>query len=324
MTIGWIEIVKNKYGGFVYHQEARAALAKEFDVEVILREAKYFKKYRYLKIPESMIYLFRLKGAKDIWIRGFLSTVSLALDRTKGKNITVIHHQDFSGFPFFARIIFESFQRLFYKNLKKVDAIVTVSEYWKDYFIKRGYKNVYKIYNGFDMSKYTVNEKEVQEFKKKFDLEGKPIVYIGNCQKAKGVIESYEALKDLDVYLVTSGKPKVKIPAINLDLEYRDYLKLLKASSVVVTMSKFLEGWCRTTHEAMLLKTPVVGSGKGGMGELLEGGGQIVCKDFNDLRKNVEYLLDHPEIGERGYNFVKDFTLEKFGYDWRSLLRKVG
>ena len=45
---------------------------------------------------------------------------------------------------------------------------------------------------------------------------------------------------------------------------------LLQAASVAVTMSKFNEGWCRTAHEAMLCKTPVVGSGMGGMGELLE------------------------------------------------------
>ena len=60
-------------------------------------------------------------------------------------------------------------------------------------------------------------------------------------------------------------------------------------------MSKFQEGWCRTAHEAMLLKTPVVGSGFGGMSELLEGGGQIICDNFNDLKEKIEYLLGNHE-----------------------------
>ena len=64
----------------------------------------------------------------------------------------------------------------------------------------------------------------------------------------------------------------INIPVVNLSLNYKEYLCLLKASSVVVTMSKFKEGWCLTAHEAMLCKTPVIGSGKGGMRELLEGG----------------------------------------------------
>jgi len=40
MTIGWIEIHTAKYGGVVYNEQARAALAKKFNVELILKEAK--------------------------------------------------------------------------------------------------------------------------------------------------------------------------------------------------------------------------------------------------------------------------------------------
>ena len=60
-------------------------------------------------------------------------------------------------------------------------------------------------------------------------------------------------------------------------------------------MSKFKEGWCRTAHEAMLLKTPVIGSRPwAAMKELLDGGKQTVCQDFKNLEKEIEYLLKHP------------------------------
>jgi hypothetical protein len=59
-----------------------------------------------------------------------------------------------------------------------------------------------------DDFKFTIEEIEL--LKKKYNLTEKPIVYIGNCQKAKGVLESYNILKDLDVHLVTSGKPRIK------------------------------------------------------------------------------------------------------------------
>lgn len=326
--IGWIEIFSKRYGGLLYNQQARKALSKHFDLELVNLEAKYFKNFKYLKIPESFVYFLKLKDRKDLWIRDFYSTIALPLGKTKGKNLSVICHIDFSGFPLLVRPFLIFLEKLFfYQSLRKTDAIVVISEYWKNYFLKRRYTNVYKIYCGFDLNNFNISEQEVIDFKKKYKLEGKPIIYLGNCQKAKGVVDAWRVLKGLDVYLVTSAKRQVKIPALNFDLDYREYLKLLKACSIVVTMSKFKEGWCITAHEAMLLKTPVIGSGLGGQKELLEGGNQIICSDFSSLKENVEYLLNHSEvrgkIGEDGYNFAKNFTRERFEKDWVDLVKKI-
>jgi len=327
VNIGWIEISKKRYGGIIYNEEARKVLSKNFDLELMVCEAKIFKNIRYLKIPESLFYLMKLKGKKDLWIRDFYSTITLPIDKTKGKNLIVVHQVDFSTFPLISRPIFAFLKKIFYRNLKKVDGIVTVSDYWQNHFLEKGFKNVYKIYNRFNLADFNISDEEVLEFKEKYNLLGKPIIYLGNCQRAKGVMESYYALKDLDAYLVTSGEPQVKVPARNFNIEYRDYLCLLKASSVILAMSKFKEGWCRTVHEAMLLKTPVIGSGLGGMRELLEGGKQIICEDFGSLKEKTKYLLNHQEIrkkiGEVGYDFAKDFTLERFKKEWLELIHKI-
>ncbi len=327
MTIGWIEIHLRKYGGVVYNEQARAALAKNFEVALVAKEAKTFQKFRYLKIPESLFRLLFLKGEKDFWVRDFYSVLTMPFDKTKGKNIVMVHHVDFSGFPALTRPIFSIATKFFYYNLKKADAIVTVSEYWKQHFLKKGYTNVYKIYNCFDLLQFEIAQREVEEFKKKYALERKPIVYLGNCQKPKGVVEAYGALQGLNVHLVTSGRRAVKIPALNLEVSHREYLCLLKASSVVLTMSKFKEGWNRTAHEAMLLKTPVIGSGLGGMKELLEGGSQMVCEDFSELKGKVEYLLQNSKLredmGENGYMYAKNFSLERFKNEWLNCIKSI-
>jgi glycosyltransferase involved in cell wall biosynthesis len=112
-----------------------------------------------------------------------------------------------------------------------------------------------------------------------------------------------------------------------LEVPDRDYLRLLKASSVVITMSKFKEGWCRTAHEAMLCKTPVIGSGLGGMRELLEEGKQIICPDSKNLREKVEYLLNNQEVreetGENGFIFATKFTFKRFKRSWQELIKKM-
>ena len=327
INVGWPGPVSpKKYGSAAYEDQLKEILLKNTDLNLINIEGRYFKN-RYLKVLESLFYLSKLKGKKDLWIRDFYSTVALFPNRTKGKNLIVIHHLDFSGFPLISRPFFNLLKKFFfYPNLRKADVIITVSEYWKNHLLKMGYKNVYKIYNSFNLSGFNISDKEVLDFKEEYNLQAKPVIYLGNCQRAKGAVESFKALKDLDVYPVTSGERKVKIPAMNLNLKHIDYLKLLKASSIVIAMSKFKEGWCRTAHEAMLLKTPVIGSGLGGMKELLEGGKQMVCKDFKDLREKVEYLLNHPEtrkkMGEDGYNFAKEFTLERFEEKWLNLINK--
>jgi len=325
--IGWLKISSRKYGGVAYEELAREALAGDFDVELVEVKSNIFKK-GYLRAPEIIWNLIRLKGEKDLWVRDNNTIIALPFSRIKGKTLAMVHHIDFSTTPLWAKPLDFMIERFIYFGLKKADFIVTVSKYWQEHFLKRGYKNVFKIYNAFNISEYDFKDEEIAEFKKKYNLEGKPIIYLGSCQKAKGVLESYSVLKDLNSYLVTSGEPLFKkSPARNLQIPYREYLKLLKASDVALAMSKFKEGWCRVAHEAMLLKTPVVGSGLGGMKELLEGGKQIVCPDFKSLREKVEYLLNNPEVrakmGEDGYNFAKNFTLEKFKSDWLSLINRL-
>jgi glycosyltransferase involved in cell wall biosynthesis len=270
----------------------------------------------------------KIKGESNLYIRDDFNTVAVSFfNKPAGKNLALIYHIDFSVFPLFLRGVFYFLNKFFESQLKKTDAIITISEYWENYFLEKGCNNVHKIYCGFDLKNFEISNCEVENFKKRFNLIGKPIVYIGNCQEAKGVVESYNSLKDLDIFIVTSGAKRVNIPAINLELDYHSYVRLLKASSVVVTMSKFKEGWCRTAHEAMLCKTPVIGSGMGGMKELLEGGKQIICDDFKNLKDKVEYLLKSPEInkrmGEDGFNYAKDFTNERFEEDWVKLANEL-
>jgi glycosyltransferase involved in cell wall biosynthesis len=325
--IAWLKISSRKYGGVAYEELAREALAGDFDVELVEVKSNIFKR-GYLRAPEIIWNLIRLKGERDLWVRDNNTIVTLPFSRVKGKTLAMVHHIDFSLTRFWFKPIDFIIERLLYFGLKKADLIVTVSKYWQEHFLKKGYKNVFRIYNAFNVQEYNFTDEEIAEFKKKYDLEEKPIIYLGGCQRAKGVLESYNALKDLNAHLVTSGEPLFKeSPARNLQIPYREYLKLLKASDVVLAMSKFKEGWCRIAHEAMLLKTPVIGSGRGGMGELLEEGGQIICPEFSKLKERVEYLLNNPperrKIGEIGYDFAKDFTLERFKSDWLKLIKTV-
>ncbi len=320
MRLGWIEVLKKAYGETVYTGMAQTVLSGRHDLERINVGLDHFNKFLY---PMILYRLFRVSGKKEIWIRGFDSILMMPFDGAEGKNIALIFHVDQSFQPIYFQPLWSMLENVFYRHLKKADLIVTISKYWQNHFLERGYPRVDLIYNAFDADRFCFEPDEVEEFKKRFRLEGKPIVYLGNCQRIKGVVEAYERLKDMEVHLVTSGRREVDLPTLNLNLSYREYLLLLRSSSVVIALSKFKEGWNRTAHEAMLCKTPVIGSGLGGMRELLEGGGQIVCEDVGDLRERVRYVLGHPERGEAGYRFAKQFTVKRFEEQWLNLVKRV-
>lgn len=307
-------------GGNIYDNMVYEILKNKYEVDIL----NIKKRNRFLKEIYVLKELLSIKGEKDVWVRRIISTITLPYDKTQGKNLVIFHHLDNS----IKRQIFinKILEKLFYSGLKKADIIVTVSKYWQKYLLARGYKNVYVIYNAFNTEEFKFKKREINEFKKKYKLDKKPIVYIGNCQESKGVKEVYKTLKNLDVYIVTSGKKQVDVPSINFNLNYREYLLLLKASSVVVTMSKFKEGWCRTAHETMLCKTPVIGSGLGGMKELLEGGNQIICQDMDKIKSHVNKLINNKNLsksmGDKGYEYAKKFSKKRFEKEWSQLIRE--
>jgi len=317
MKVGWIETIKHATGGRAYDSNVQRVIAKKHDLEIF---NVGFDKSTPFKYPILLYKIARLSGKKDVWVKRYDSIIMLPFERTVGKNIAIIYHIDITTAPYQERIPLFLLEKIFYRNLWKVDAIVTICKFYYNRFVRIGYPNVKLIYPAYNVNDFKFTEKEIEDFKKRYGIDKKPIIYIGNCQRIKGVVESYKALKDMNVHLITSGRKTVDIPAINLNLPYRDYLRLLKASSVVVTMSKFIEGWLLTAHEAMLCKTPVVGSQ--GLYEILQDGDQIICEDFNNIRSDVEYAMDHPELGERGYNYAKQFTIERFENEWIKFMKE--
>jgi len=305
MKLLFIGASAKQYGGKAYENMAKEILSSHFRVESV--NLSPANKPLWLTLSIAFMNLWKLSHRTDydIVVKDFDSC--LFINKKPTKTIAIVHHIDYSFSSTLVKFISFFTTPIILRNLRKVDAIVVVSKYWENWFKKRGYKNVYIIYNAFDLEKF--------DFKKPSPPE-KPLIYLGNSSKEKGATESRKALESVNANLVSFD-----------NLPNNDYLKILNSSAIVIAMSKFMEGWCRVAHEAMLLKTPVIGSGRGGMRELLEGGGQIVCEKFDELKEKVEYILNNPsvgaEMGEKGYAFAKQFTEERFEKEWLGLIRKI-
>ena len=84
------------------------------------------------------------------------------------------------------------------------------------------------------------------------------------------------------------------------------------------------EGWNRIAHEALLSHTPVIGSGVGGMAELLDGAGQAIVKDPAQLPQVLNNVLKEKKaLGEKGYQYASQFDRQYFTKSWTQLIQNL-
>ncbi|HNP49858.1 MAG TPA: glycosyltransferase family 4 protein [Bacteroidia bacterium] len=307
-------------GGNAYDFYSALALRSEFDVqmsEVSLFQAgestlSYWRRMRkdapeadaVICEPYPIVFGKRIRGVK---YAGMIHHI----DDVLGKS-TVKHAWYFSRLK---------------RRLQHLDLVVTVSKYWKEYLENLGCGNVKVIYNSFDPEQYRISNEQVEAFKKKYSLpDNKPLIYIGNASRQKGAYEVYDALKNANYHLIMSGPQNhaPDLPVQYMKMDHAEYLTLLKASSVVITFSRMIEGWNRIAHEAMLCGTPVIGSGVGGMRELLEGGGQQIIPDASGLPDAVsKAIISREELAKKGHAFVSNYNMKYFNSSWLNAMNEL-
>jgi len=315
-------------GGYAYDTYARRLLRERYRVEVtyVPRGRSASKPARAWQWAVFATRMRRLKLRGDIVVRDFFSTIFCPQDRSR-RYVSILHHFDTRCTPY--KSLYRFLGRCYLRRLAAADAVVVVSEYWRRVLERAGVSTGHVIYNSYDLAQFDLSDEELRAFRRSLGArDGRPLIYLGNARPEKGFREAYAALRSLDADFVTTGRERTDLPVIHVFLSYRDYLKLLASCDLVITMSLFDEGWCRTAHEAMLCGTPVVGSGRGGMGELLTKGGQRICPSFDKLLPTVrEVFADrslYARMSRDGRAYASQFDLSYFANRWHELIEELG
>ncbi len=307
-------------GGNAYDFHAAMTLSRKFGLRVdevaVLKKGDSFRSYWWRMAHHNT-------NAEVVICEP--SPIVFGKRNKKAKTVAMVHHidDDLANSSFRHKWFFSRLKR----KLADVDLIVTVSQHWKEYLEKLGCKRIKVIYNSFEEKDYLSEKGDPQMFKSKYGfVSGRPIVYIGNAHRQKGVYEAYHALKEEGYQLVMTGSSNhaKDLPVKFLSLDRHDYIALLRASDIVVTLSKMVEGWNRIAHEALLCKTPVIGSGTGGMQELLESSGQLIVRDPNYLAGGIEKVLNsRKHYSAQGYAYVKKFDNQYFESEWLKAIEEI-
>lgn len=304
-------------GGRIYELMAIGILKKSYNVTI---------NKAFVKTTNILKYRFQNQKSHlkaDVCV---LDPYIIALGKfsSKTKNVAVIHHINESLIS--NKIVSKLFYFNLNRNLKKMDAVIVVSKVWKTLLNNNGVKNIKVIYNAFDIKNYKFSKQQQDVFKEKYSLDNsKPIVYLGPNSFGKGINDILKVI-DLNKYnLVATGKTEVKHEKVKTFFFTEDEFPLfLSCCDVVLCMSTMIEGWNRIAHESLLAKTPVIGSGSGGMQELLENAEQIIVKDIHNLNEQIEYVLENSnQFITSGYNYTCKFDLEYFNLSWKGLINEL-
>ncbi len=256
------------YGGDLYEDWLHARLAKRLD----LKKIAYPRKGG----VQTLASLARLLVAGYSPTQGpIIRPFSVPIYRRNA--IVVFHHFDHSGVPWFARCL-ESFDFLLLRRLAGPLGIrfLVVSDYWSCWLRDRGLRAEFLVYNELPLNDAADGWPERSRLAQIYGLDpARKWIFLGGDQHKKGgrrIVELFVS-KGMDpspYQFIVSGKNSYTdafVSSVWIDLQ--DYSGFLRQLHLVIANSQFEEGWCRVAHEGLMSGVPVVGSGAGGMSELL-------------------------------------------------------
>ncbi len=309
-------------GGNIYNRMAMDVLRAR---GVEIREELGYTSYRgkgFSYVNGMYLHCCKSSGLHDIDIMDY-GTSTWSSRRFKGRRIITLFHYDpdEQGKAWRYRFFFKRFLRAA-KNAK----IVVISRHWKRYLEEQGIANLALIPCAFDTSRYQASCQR-EELLQRFGLPDLPIVYLGKNSRPK-TLSAYRSLQHLsgECLLVTSGPTREFSGPVHLSLDFPDYVSLLHHACVTVVMPDFAEGWSRIAHESVLCGTPVLGNGRGGMGELLETLNQtrITPSDSATLVAAVRSAIANAgRVPEPDRQRAGDYDLKAFGDRWLDVVCEV-
>jgi glycosyltransferase involved in cell wall biosynthesis len=258
-------------------------------------------------------------------------------------SVAVIHHlfRQGSFFNFFIsadtyRKPFQTIYQMLGDYYSKRFSIVTVSEFWRNKLIARGFSKdtITIIPNGVDCQDWPNLSSE--EAKKKLDLSGRFVIYTSPLRLNKGIMNVLKAVdliknKHPNLLVLATGRTNdrtqhqvqqfVQEHQLEKHFRYaglvpRDHLPLYYAAAdSVVLASLEEEGWGVTLLEGMMAGRPVICSPLGAMPELVKDKGIILKENTpQHLAQAVERLMEGQELrdrlGKAGPPYAAQFTFQ--------------
>jgi len=221
------------------------------------------------------------------------------------------------------------------KILENSDKVIVVSNFLKKLAMKIGVQEerIKVIYNSIDFLDIIGDSKV--DLKKELNITDKVILTNARLTPWKGVdmlikimpqlIKKYEKIRFI---IISEGPERKNLEKLAVDLDVEEHVffagrvsrelvvEYLKISDVFVLNTNY-EGMSHVLLEAMKVGVPIITTKAGGNPETIkdkETGLLIDYRDKEQWIRNIELVLDNPELSERLVNNAKE-DLKRFNWD---------
>lgn len=300
--------------------------------KIFFRNYKFNKKIKKIALEEDVVF----------------SPTQHGLSKGKFKQVITIHDLIPLLYPEGRRQQYIYYKYILPNVIRKVDKIITVSNYTKRDLIKY-YKiepnKIEVVYNGYDKPKYIDKEYSKKYVYDKFKLE-KYILMVGinyNYKNLHSVIEAYKNINtDLKIIIVGNYNVSYGSYLREMTLKYNleknvlflgyvsseDKERLYQAAEFFIFPSLY-EGFGLPVLEAMANKIPVLLSNATSLPEV--GGEAAIYFDPNsikDIEQKIKYIIsmsdeEREQIIIKGLYNIEKFSWEKCSSEILKVLNKI-
>jgi glycosyltransferase involved in cell wall biosynthesis len=224
---------------------------------------------------------------------------------------------------------YNPFRTLLIKTyLKKVTAVIAVSNALGEFLLANGIPRVHTLHNGIELSRWQgIDEQKKSEIKSRYGLQDKKVILfagrVSGLKGGKAILDIFKKVREQekDARLLIVGTTNLDLPdgVITSGTIPRDEMKYMYSiADVVAVPSLYLDPFPTINLEAMASAKPVVATIYGGTKEAIQDGVNGYIVDPNNpsqFAEKIGELLKNPEkakaMGAKGYElFIKEFTIE--------------
>ena len=293
-----------------------------------------------LFFPVSILqFIWRLSFNKPLEIihihgasRGSFLRKHIFISLSKAFKKKVVYHIHGGEYHLFYNESSSLLKKRIKRVIKNSDALVVLSNEWKDYFSKEFNKEEIYVINNIIEFKNILTRKRENNFIQ--------FIFLGRIGKGKGIFDVLEALKNIknDIntkFILRIGgdgevqKLKEYLSKYKLNdlVEYIGWIsgddkkKYLESSDIMI-MPSYNEGLPISLLEAMSYTMPIISTSVGGIPQILKDNfnGKIVEPgSISQIEKVILYYIQNPEKinihGKNSYDLVTNFFPEKVMID---------
>jgi glycosyltransferase involved in cell wall biosynthesis len=246
-----------------------------------------------------------------------------------------VRGSDLKQYPFESK----KMHKVSIRVLEESDAILAVSNDLANQALKMAdiKSPPYVIHNGVDTSKFHKYENK-EGIRKSLGIRhtGRAIVFIGRCEKEKGIFELLDAFlkikkagEDISLVIVGEGKDKEKAKGIvdenNMggnvvfagNVPHEEIPGYLNAGDIFA-LPTYSEGMANVIYEAMACGLPVVSTNVGGIPEVITHGVEgFLCNpgDSEMLEKYIRELIRNPVMSQEMGRKAEEKVLKRFTWE---------